>query len=186
MGGHVAAVTDRRDGRQEGDAHLQARGRGNRAQALPEAGFADIGGGGRRPASGIDIAQGNRHDAGAGIECGLQQRSVEGQHAVAEAGRAFREHGDTAAAAEHFGDVLLGLAGSGTRTTGKEYRLGAAAQPADQRPGAHIVLGDEGRRCEGVDGEDVEPGNVVRYQQAFPWHRTERQQADAEGRQELS
>jgi len=35
------------------------------------------------------------------------------------------------------------------------------AQPANQRPVAHVVLGDEGSRHDGVDDEDVEKRDVV-------------------------
>jgi hypothetical protein len=44
---------------------------------------------------------------------------------------------------------------------GNENGAGAVAKPAYQRPVANVGFGDEAARTAGIDGEDVQPGNMI-------------------------
>lgn len=105
---------------------------------------------------------------------------MEGQHVLAETGGAFRKHADATACAQFVDQALAGSLGRRTRSPFEEERAGPFGQPADHRPATYFILGEKSRGCGGVDGEDVDPRDVVGHQQALGRWRTEELNADGQ------
>jgi len=83
------------------------------------------------------------------------------QHLRALRGRAFRKDRHQLAGAQLTDDLGARLCCGRARSARQKQRFGMRTQPADQRPVAHVVLGNEGSRPDGIDDEDVEKGDVV-------------------------
>jgi len=170
---------------QHSDLHRQARGADDAQQADPQMGVAHVGGGYRGPVAGLPVVQRHGHHPGAGIDGRLEQGAVEGQQLVAVGSGAFGEDTDPMAPPQFLDQVLPRPLGGCARAPFQEDGFGADAEPADHRPAADVVLGDEGGGGDGIDGEDVQPGNVVGHEQAAIEGRAGGQQAHAQGVQEL-
>jgi hypothetical protein len=102
----------------------------------------------------------------AGFDCGLQQRSVKAEKLRAIGRRAFGKDRYILAGVKQRIDLGVDDFRVLPATASQEDRIGPCRQPADQRPVAYLRLGDEGHRTRGIDGEDIEPRNVIGDDQA--------------------
>lgn len=151
----------------EGDAGDQPRRAQHGQHATHQADVVDVG---RRPAAqAIDpvVAQAEGMHRHRGVDRALEQGAVKGQQAVAGSGGAFRKHHQALAGTKSGQHVPLGVVGRLAAAAFDEYRVVVAAEPADQRPACHIALGDEARRQQGVEDNDINEGNMVTDQQAL-------------------
>ena len=133
------------------------------ADGLPEADVAVVGGVGVGAAAvGIGVAakdgnKGNLRFGGGGEEAGF-----EGEDGAAFAAGAFGEEGDGVAVFEGLGDVADFFAvAAGAFVAGDIDGARLCGKVADNRPFGDVVFGDEAAGVGGVDGHDVEPGDVV-------------------------
>ena len=82
----------------------------------------------------------------------------------AVAGRAFGENRNVVVGGEPGSDFLINQAGVASCPAGTPCHF--FRQPADDRPAPDFFLGNEGSGQDGIDDQDVEPGDVVGDQQA--------------------
>lgn len=109
----------------------------------------------------VGVTQDDGRDGRSGVNGALKEGAMEGQDVMAVAGRSLGEHGNQASFLQMSNQIFSGRLGGAAGTAFDENRIRVRTQPADQRPGAHVVFGDEGGRGQGIDGEDVEEGDVV-------------------------
>ena len=185
----MAAIRQRRGetGRQR-DAHRQSACIEDCRQAGQQADVVDVGRRRGTQAIGPVVTERERVERHCGVDRTLKQGGVERQQSVAGGGGAFRKHHQTRTGVQcrmHFAPgVVRRLAAAAF----DEHGVVAAAEPADQRPLRDIALGDEARRQQGVEDEDIDEGNVVADQQAVPdavQAAASRFDMDAEQRQQL-
>lgn len=141
----------------------KAIGGGNTPHRLQQAGLAAIDRRLRRPFVTGLIAQRHRLDRHAAHDRSLQQRAMERQYLAAIARRAFGKGHHTHAFGQTCRQLSSGLVGGARRTAANIDRVGSRAHPAYQRPFAQIGFRDEGCRRYCVDGEHVQPRDVIRH-----------------------
>ncbi len=90
--------------------------------------------------------------------------AVEGAQAFAVGGGPFREDQQVASAVQLFGQALVDQPAV-ARAAADEQGAGLFRQPAGQRPGTHLGLGQEGQRRQGAEQRDIGPGHMVGYPQ---------------------
>jgi len=158
------------DRRGEPQFHFQARLARDPPHRLDERHLADVG---RRvrlstslSAIAFAIAQRDRQYRGPGVDRRLQQRRVEVLHRSAVGRRALGTDRHEAPARERRHDALVRGARVTPAAALDEERADPRHQPADERPIADVGLGHEERRRHRVDGENVQPRDVVRHEQA--------------------
>ncbi len=100
-----------------------------------------------------------------GTQGRLQQGGMEMQQTPPIRRRTLGEDGDVAPLVEEGGNFLIDDFCMTAAATAQEYRIVLRRQPADQRPGPDLRLGDEGRRQPGIDDVDVDPRDVIRDDQ---------------------
>lgn len=110
---------------------------------------------------------------------------MEGQHLFTETGGALGKHADAMPSAEFVDQALAGTLGGGARSTLEEQRADPFGQPANRGPIAHFVLGKKCRGCRGIDGEDIDPGNMVGHEQALSRWRARGLKVDAQYLEQL-
>ena len=113
----------------------------------------------------VEITQTHRNHGHAGIERGLNQVAMKHQQPITLAGGALRKD-SRAIALRHAGTQGLNHAMHGMPTAPlHKHRTGTGHERAHQRPAGNLGLGHEGCRCDRIDHEDIEPGDVVGQQQ---------------------
>lgn len=127
---------------------------------------ADVGRGQRAPAVGRLVRQRHGLDRPHRLDRRLQQRGVEAEQVRAVGGRTLGEDGDILAGAEQRIDLGIDDLGVAAAAAAQEDRVGLRREPADERPGADLGLGDESHGPRRVEDEDVDPGDVVGDDQA--------------------
>ena len=130
-------------------------------KALPDTQIAIVGRCAGASAIRCMVGDGDRLDGMAGFDGRLQQCRMEVQYMAAVGGGAFRENRDVAAGVEQCGDFRIDDFRMATAASAQEHGFVLRREPSDDRPGADFRLRDEGRWAQGVDDENVEPGNVV-------------------------
>jgi len=110
------------------------------------------------------IADGEQHDRCLVDHRGLEQGRVERPQVRAVGGRAFGKQADAIAVRQQFGGLLND--GGGVMAPFALNKQGAALlrQKADERPAAHIGLGNEARRANGIEQPNIQPRHMVRDQ----------------------
>lgn len=156
------------DGRCELQADGERAGCGDRHHALAKAHVAIVGGSQAAAAVAMVVADRQRHDRAPRGDRGLQQGGVEVLHMAAVGRGALREECDHLAGIHECGDLCIDDARVPAAASTQEHRVVAACQPADAGPVANFGLRDESRWKQRIDGEDVDPGNVIRDDQARP------------------
>jgi hypothetical protein len=91
----------------------------------------------------------------------LEERGMELEQRVALGGGAFGEDAYAIARGERGMHVLVGARRLAAQSPADEERARALGDPAGERPIAHLALGHEARGPHRLEGEDVEPGNMV-------------------------
>jgi hypothetical protein len=114
----------------------------------------------------IDEAQRHRQHQRARVDRGLQQRGVEMPEGAPVGGGAFRADRDQASGLEGRDHALVRAPRVAAIAALDEERPDPPDQVAHDRPVADLRFGDEQARHDGIHGENVEPGNVVRGEQA--------------------
>ena len=79
--------------------------------------------------------------------------------------RSFRKYRDVFLPVQNFGNLLIDDPCMPTATPAQEDSIVSGRQPANQRPMTDFLLGDEGGRQHAVDYINIDPGNVIGYQQ---------------------
>jgi len=95
----------------------------------------------------------------------LQQGRVKIQQAPAIGRRPFGEDGDMLALRQNFGNLHVDDPRMATAAPTQEHRVVFRCQPADHRPAPDLFLGNESYRQHGIDHQDVDPRDVIGYQQ---------------------
>src|SRR5574337_1815255 len=91
---------------------------------------------------------------------------MEMQDVTAVGRGAFRKDRHVAPCVEYPGDFRIDDPGMTPAAAAQEHRFISCREPADEGPVTDFGLGDEGGWGDGVDGEDVDPRDVVGYQHA--------------------
>jgi len=102
-----------------------------------------------------------REQRPAGLYRRLQQRGVESEQVRAVARRAFREYGDVNAGVEQGVDFAIHQARVAATAATQEDGVVALGEPADERPGADFRLRNEGCGAHAINGENVEPRDMI-------------------------
>jgi len=102
----------------------------------------------------------------AGLDRRLQQGSVKTEQMGSVACRSLRKNGDIHASIQQGIDFCIDYLGVTAAAPAQENGVVFFAQPAKERPLAYLGLGDEGGRSQGMNGEDIEPGDMIGYNQA--------------------
>ena len=109
----------------------------------------------------VNVAQCERLDGQAGIDGAFEQVGVKGQHFSLPACRAFGKE-DAAFTCLKVLDQCLQCAFEVACTAAfQKERAGLARKPADHGPVCHVGLGDEVSRYDGIDQENIEPGDMI-------------------------
>jgi len=138
-------------------------GRGNTPHRLQQAGLAAIDRRLRRFFVTGLIAQRHRPDRHAAHDRSLQQCAMERQHLAAITRRTFGKSHHTEAHGQTLRHLASGIVGGAARTATNIDGVGSGTHPADQGPLAHIVFGDEGCRRYRIEGENVQPRDVIHH-----------------------
>ena len=162
----TAAVRRGRQGHVDGDTCDQATVGEDIVQTFAQAEVAVIGRGAARAAVFQVIGQRERLQRLPGLDGRLQQRGVEVQDMAAIGRRALGKHRDVATGAKQRRDLCVDDLRVATAAAAQEDGFALRCQPADDRPGADFMLGDEGRGRKRVDDEDIDPRHVVGHQHA--------------------
>lgn len=109
----------------------------------------------------VVVRQRQRQHGASGLDRRLQQRRVKAQEVGAVGRRPLGEDRHINAAAEQRVDLSIDHLGVAAAAAAQENGVVARGEPADKRPAADLCLGDEGRRAQRVDHEDIEPGDMV-------------------------
>ena len=112
----------------------------------------------------------NRHGLhrGIGLNGRLDQVGMKGQQIAAIAGGAFRKNGHHVAVSHGIGHVFDHAQRVFAAGAFNVQRARTRGQHADQRPVAHIRLGDKTAVPRCVDDQNVEPRNVVGHHERWP------------------
>ena len=114
----------------------------------------------------VAITKRQRQHCRAGVDRRLQERRVEMLDRAAVGRRALGADRYQPPARERGDDSPVHAAGVAPAAALDEERADTLDQPADEGPLPDLGLGDEERREHGVHGEDVQPRDVVRHEQA--------------------
>ena len=113
---------------------------------------------GRMDAPGLGIAQRDGLHWNAGQERGLEQPGMEAPHRRAGGGRAFRKHQHPLALTQAPDQVFRRLARPVVAAAPDKGGARPPAQPAEQRPAGHLLLGQEVGGTNSGDAENIQPG----------------------------
>ena len=80
--------------------------------------------------------------------------------------RSLREKGDIHAGIEQGVNFGIHNPGMPATSSAQENRVILLCQPASERPLAYLRLGNEGHRSQGINGENIQPGDVIGDNQA--------------------
>jgi hypothetical protein len=87
------------------------------------------------------------------------------QQATAIGRRALGKYGNMFALRQNFGDLGIDDPRVPTAPPAQEYGIVPDRQATDQRPVPNLFLGHKSRRQNGIDHQNIKPGNVVCHQQ---------------------
>ena len=87
------------------------------------------------------------------------------QQAATIGRRSLGEYRDMLALSENFGDLGIDDPRMTTAPPTQENRIVPDREPTDNRPVPNLFLGHKSRRQNGVDHQNIKPGNVVCHQQ---------------------
>ena len=150
------------EGRADVDVDDEVAGGEDPQQRRREGVVADEGGRGvDGPLAAAPVPHGHRHHGPAGVVGGLEGGRPEGPEVAAAAGGALGEHADRGAVAQRRGQAGDGVGQGPQPVAVEEHRAGARRDDTEQRPPADLALGEHPDRGHGVQGHDVEPGDVV-------------------------
>ena len=91
---------------------------------------------------------------------------MEIEQAGAVRSAAFRKDGDVFPFAQYFCNFFIDEAGVATAAATQKNRVIFFRQPANQGPVSDFFLGNEGGRQDGIDDENIDPGNMIGDDQA--------------------